>query len=71
MTGQDRGNPRAHRISHDIRPRDVEMIHQRNHILGHDQGGVELRLIKLIALSMPAIIERNDTKTSIVKSGCP
>ena len=60
-------NARTHGIAHDVCLWQAEMIKQMHHILGHDLGMIGRGLIKFLALSMPAIIKRNNTITGTIK----
>ena len=44
---QECGDPRAHRIAHDVGAADAEMIHQRPHVLGHLVGVIVGRIVEL------------------------
>ena len=64
LEDKERSNPRAHRITHHVGALDAEMIEQTPRILGHLRRAVELRVVQLLALAVPAIVERDDPASS-------
>src|SRR6478672_5768788 len=64
---QEGGNPRAHRIAHDIGPLDLEMVEQRGHVGRHCRGVIIGRVIELARTAMAAVIERDDATTGTLK----
>ena len=59
---QERGDARAHRIAHHIGPGDAQMIEQAARVLGHQRRAVGRRIVELVALAMPAIVDGDDAK---------
>src|SRR5262249_12325782 len=54
-------NPRAHRVSDDVRARDAKVIDERAHVGSHGGDGVVLRPVELARLAVTAVIERDCT----------
>ena len=61
---QERGDPRAHRIAHNVGARQRQMIEERAHVLRHDRAVIGGRLIELGRLAVPAIVERDDAAST-------
>ena len=56
---QKRRDARAHRIAHHVGARDIEMIEQRPHVLGHHGAVIGGRIVELGRGAMAAIVERD------------
>ena len=60
LARQHRRHPRAQRIAHDIGALDVQMIHQRDDVAGHDGDLIVRGIVELAGIAMAAIVERDD-----------
>ncbi len=61
--GEESGDAGAHRIAHDVRGRDLQIIKQRPRILGHLGHCIVGGIVKLLAAAVSAIIEGDDPPT--------
>ena len=61
----------AERVAHDVRPRDVEMVRQRQHITRHRSDVIVLRIVELCRLPVPAIVERDHAPARLAQMRYP
>jgi hypothetical protein len=57
---QERRDPSAQRITHDVGARQIEIIEQRTHVLRHEAAVIGGRVVKLRRSAMTAVVESDD-----------
>ena len=68
---EKRGDARAHRIAHHVGAGDAEMVEQAARVLGHRRRAVEARVVELLAVPMPAIVEGDDAAPGLGQRAHP
>ena len=58
-------DPRPHGIAHDVAALDAQMIEQRPRVLGQHGQGVAIGIVRLVALPVAAIVERDHPPTRV------
>ena len=54
--GKERGDARTHRVAHHVGACDREVIEQSPGVLHHGRRLIGLRLVKLLALTVSAVV---------------
>ena len=59
VDAEEDGDPRAHRIAHDVGALDGEMIEQRAHIVRHQRHRIVGGIVQLAGGAVAAVVERD------------